>query len=124
MVPSVVVVALFVALLGAVGTEGAAQGDVFAAGATIAVTYGISGFVFGNALGRRGAAVFVGLAIGIVVFCLLTGPLTYGLTQPGVGSPDALVSLGVLALIFIAPALLGGWLGVRLRTMLDWDEGA
>ena len=121
-VGAAVVVALFVALLGAVGTEGAAQSDVIAAGVTIAVTYGIAGFLIGNALGRLGAAVFVALAVGIVVFCLLTAPLTDGLTQPGLGSPEALVSLGVIALIFVGPSIIGGWLGVRLRTRLGWDE--
>ena len=62
------------------------------------------------------------LAVGIVAFCLLTAPLTDGLTQPGLGSPEALVSLGVIALIFVGPSIIGGWLGVRLRTRLGWDE--
>ncbi len=116
-----VIVALFVALLGAVGTEGAAEGDVIAAGATIAVTYGIAGFLIGNALGRLGAIAFVALAVGIVVFTVLTAPLASGLDQPGLGSPEALRSLGAVALIFIGPAVLGGWLGWRLRKAVGWD---
>ena len=77
-----VIVALLVALLGAIGTEGAAEGDVIAAGATITVTYGIAGFLIGNALGGGGAIAFVALAISIVVFTVLTAPLASGLTQP------------------------------------------
>ena len=91
-----VIVALFVALLGAVGIEGAAEADIIAAGATIAVTYGIAGFLIGNALGRRGVVAFVVLASSIVVFTLLAGPLADGVTQPGLGSPEALLSLGQL----------------------------
>jgi hypothetical protein len=116
-----VIVALFVALLGAVGTEGGAEGDVIAAAATIAVTYGIAGFLIGNALGRLGAIAFVALAIGIVVFTVLTAALASGLTQPGLGSPEALRSLGAVALIFIGPAAVGGWLGWRLRNAVGWD---
>ncbi len=116
-----VVVALFVAMLGAVGTEGAAQGDVIAAGVTIAATYGISSFLIGNALGRLGATSFVALAGGVVGLALLTAPLASGLTQPGFDSPEALQSLGVMTLIFVAPAVLGGWLGVRVRKALGWD---
>jgi hypothetical protein len=116
-----VVVALFIALLGAVGTEGAAEGDVIAAGATIAVTYGICGFLIGNALGRRGAIAFVVLASSIVVFTVLAAPLASGLTQPGLGSPEAVLSLGAIALIFIGPAVLGGWLGCQLRNALGWN---
>ena len=116
-----VMVALFVALLGAVGTEGGAEGDVIAAGATIAVTYGIAGFLIGNALGGGGAIAFVALAISIVVFTVLTAPLPSGLTQPGLGSPEALRSLGALGLTFIGPAVVGGWLGWRLRKALGGD---
>lgn len=116
-----VVVALFVALLGAVGTEGAAEVDIIDAGVTIAVTYGISGFLIGNALGRRGAVAFVVIASSVVLFTLLAGPLASGLTQPGLGSPEAMLSLGVIALIFIGPAVLGGWLGCQLRNALGWD---
>ena len=116
-----VVVALFVTLLGAVGTEGAGQSDVTAAGVTIAVTYAIAGFMIGNALGRRGAVAFVAMAGSIVIFIPLTDPLSSGLTRPGLGSPEALLSLGAIALIFIGSAVLGGWLGVRLRKAFGWD---